>query len=332
MRATSLRVTRRGVLGALVAVGLSACSTPAKRGLGADAPASPSTTNRPMRRVTLPPAKAYMPLPDEVLPQCKKAAADAISRALTWSSSDGMGITRRLAGLPEGARLAAALRPLVSDDTASVTSVVYPQYGGLDATLTDASVMLVGRQTLLGRDEDGPRSREFIVDVRLSGGGNAWAVNGATIGQAPPAGETDNETRRLLANARVSLPEPARADLMAAIISPDVTALLNTLAQTWRLDVQVLRTGHPRNVFGTDRLSNHTRGRAVDIWAINGTPVIGAPRSLWEPVLKEAARLGATEVGGPGIPERSTRLPAVFFTNPTHRDHLHLGFEPDKKA
>ncbi|NNM47848.1 hypothetical protein [Knoellia koreensis] len=219
----------------------------------------------------------------------------------------------------------------MTDDTASVTSVVYPQYGGLNATLTSASVMLVGRQTLLGRDEDRPRSREFIVDVRLSGRDNAWRVTGATIGRTPPAGETDAETRRLLANTRVSLPEPARADLQAADISDEVVALLNALSQSWRLDVQVLRTGHPRNVFGTDRMSNHTRGRAVDIWAINGTPVIGAPRSLWEPVLKEAARLGSTEVGGPRLPERSTGLPAVFFTNPTHQDHLHLGFEPDKK-
>ena len=32
---------------------------------------------------------------------------------------------------------------------------------------------------------------------------------------------------------------------------------LDTLSRSWRLHVQVLRSGHPLNVYGTKRLSNH---------------------------------------------------------------------------
>lgn len=327
-------VTRRDMLAALTVVGLSACSTPRVQGSpgGARTGAKPTLSSPPAQGASLPRARSYVPLRDEIRPRCKEAAARAIEQALTWSDSQGNAISRRLSGTPAAARVADMLRPLVTDDAASVASVIYPQYGGLNSALTKASVMVVGRQTLLGQGEDRPRVREFIVDVRLSASSGVWSVSSATVGIAPSPGELGPEARALLDNPRIRLPEPARADVAAAVISPDVVALLNTLSQSWRLDVHVLRTGHPRNVFGTNRVSNHTRGRAVDIRAINGIPVIGAERSLWEPVAKEAARLGSTEVGAPGLPEKTTKLPPVFFTNPTHKDHLHLGFEPKKPS
>ena len=322
-------MTRRAVLGGLVAVGLPACSAPRPKEAANSSDPSPEASPSP--EGTLTPAQAYAPLPGEVRPACKKTAADAVQRALTWSDSDGRDVFQRLADLPDGDRIAESLRPLATDDAACVTSVAYPQYGGLNSRLSSASVMLVGRQTFLRQGGGQPRAREFILDMRLSLRGSDWRITSIEIGQTPPAGNPDPETGRLLANPHVRLPEPARADLEAAVIIPEVATLLNALSHSWRLDVQVLRTGHPRNVFATDRISNHTRGRAIDIWAINGTPVVKATRSLWEPVLKEAARLGSTEVGGPGLPERATNLPPVFFTNPTHEDHLHLGFEPVRR-
>lgn len=331
MKESSGQLTRRSVLGAAAVAGLAGCEA-VTRG---QSPVQPETSTRQpasktkqTRAQSLGTAEPYVPLPDEVLPACKEAAASLLVKALTWDNAEGLEIARRINTdvLPG---LAESLRPLLSDDTASRTSIVYPQYGGINAAMTKASVMVLARQDLLPPDAQSPRHREVIVDVRLTATKQGWSVTSASIGARPRASELTEEVRRLLRNRRITLPQPARLDLEAAQISPRLASLLNRLSNTWQLHVLVLKAGHPRNVFGTDRLSNHTRGRAVDIWAINGTPVIGAGRALWEPVVREAARLGATEVGAPSLPRATKGLAPVFFTNPTHQDHVHLGFEPD---
>jgi hypothetical protein len=106
-------------------------------------------------------------------------------------------------------------------------------------------------------------------------------------------------------------------------------AILDRLAAAHVLDVTVLRTGHPREVFGTGRTSNHTRGRAVDIWRVDGRPVVGpgTPRALLREVMVLAGRLGATEVGGPFDVNGSG---PGFFSDDVHRDHLHVGVTPGR--
>lgn len=323
---------RRSVLTGIAGLGLAGCSaaerTPkAKTSTGTTDGHTPSSRSP---SVTLKPAEPYKALSSEVAPRCKLAAAEAVTRALTWTDGNAGDALSRLDGLHNGRQLVLALQPLLSDDDACVTSVVYPQYGGLNAALTSASVMLVGRQTLMRPDLARPRTREFIVDVRLSGTRQKWNITSAKVGRVPVPATAPAAAQRLLENSRVFLPEPARADLAAGAISKEVVTIVETLSQQWRLSVQVLRTGHPTNVFGTDRLSNHSRGRAVDIWEIDGVPIIGSARALWEPVIKEAARLGSTEIGGPQLPRDTNGLPSVFFANATHQDHLHLGFEPVK--
>jgi len=77
----------------------------------------------------------------------------------------------------------------------------------------------------------------------------------------------------------------------------------------YRIHVSVVRSGHPVHVFGTDRLSDHPRGRAFDTWAIDGRPVVArsTPRSLVEEYLHAAADAGSYNVGGPYLlgPPRS---------------------------
>ena len=38
--------------------------------------------------------------------------------------------------------------------------------------------------------------------------------------------------------------------------------------------MSVLRSGHPLHVFGTTRTSDHPRGRAVDVWALDHRPLV----------------------------------------------------------
>ena len=95
------------------------------------------------------------------------------------------------------------------------------------------------------------------------------------------------------------------------------------LARDHSFSVTVLATGHPSEVFETPSVSNHTEGRGVDIWAVDGVPVVAqrTDGSVVEVMVRELLGAGVTEIGspwdidGPGGPS---------FTNVVHQDHLHV--------
>lgn len=297
----------------------------------AEAPATtevPAATGAP---VTLPAAPAWSAGPGEVQPEVKLAATRFVELAGTWAGQAGSvpEVEQRLAaaGLPPG--LASAVAPLADDAAvAASVEVVYPQYGGLTDDL--ASVMVVLRQQLL--PAGGPAtSREVILDVRLRRGEDGgWAVTGVDPGLplAPDRPPTPL-AEQVLANPAVRLPGPARADILAGRVEDPVLAVLQELARDHVVDVLVTRSGHPTNVFDTDRVSNHTIGRAVDLWRIDDQLVVdpGTPRELLSEVMLAAGRAGATEVGGPFDLNGEGR---GFFTDPVHADHLHLGVTPGR--
>jgi hypothetical protein len=122
------------------------------------------------------------------------------------------------------------------------------------------------------------------------------------------------------------LPAAAQADLLSGIIDKRLVGALQALSRKWRIHVQVLKSGHPKNVYGTSRVSNHTQGRAADVWAVDDVPVISQTTSLLSAFMREAARAGADEIGGPVDVDRR-RGRGRYFTNDVHQDHIHLGFE-----
>ncbi len=324
----------------------------------------------------------WRPAEGDVLPKIKVAAARAVRILGSWpAGEDGRAAARerlRAAGLP--AALARHAGPLLEPlDAASVeTTVVYPQYGGL--TADTASVMVVAQQHV--RSDDGSAShRTVAVDVRLRMA-SPWRVTGVRPAKfevavpfvsaepdaplPPPAGTPSAVARAVLDNPGLDLPGTARADISSGAVSGKVLRMLDALGGEHQLSVSVLVTGHPINVFGTDRRSNHNIGRAADIWAIDGTPVIELWRTrpkLIKEVMRAAARLGSDEVGGPvdidgplrlvpvgpakerpgkkkpepgpaGEPQPKQRPEpqqvlrgTIYFTNSVHLDHLHLGFE-----
>ena len=92
--------------------------------------------------------------------------------------------------------------------------------------------------------------------------------------------------------------------------------------------VTVLSTGHPHNVFNTDRVSGHTRGYAVDIYAVGGRTVARQRDGSSGPARRLAARLlarGAYQLGSPWILPPGARR---SFTDVVHEDHLHLQQSP----
>jgi hypothetical protein len=310
---------RRTVLSAFGAAVLSSCGTAKDRPATGPSSATASSARPPSPEATLPGVAAYELPPGEVEPACKTAAVKAISAALTWPSAPLDDRLRQAGALPS---LAEGLTGLVADHFASTVEILYPQYGGLGDSRQDASVILVARQHWLPARGAEPLARDFTVDVRLRRISQRWAAETAILPDLPaPAATDDAKVRALLSNQAVLLPSAARADLTGGIVHPPVIDALDALSRRWRVHVQVLRSGHPRNVYGTPRTSNHTRGRAVDVWAVDGVPVISQPRAVWSAVMSEAARAGADELGGPGVIDG-----APSYTNDVHRDHIHIGF------
>jgi len=103
-----------------------------------------------------------------------------------------------------------------------------------------------------------------------------------------------------------------------------VRTLLVAAADRHPIRVSCLRTGHSWYVKGTQRVSNHSVWRAVDLDQVDGHPVSPAnpaaqQLALW--VGHGRAGVQPSEVGSPwhfrGRP---------WFTDASHQGHLHVGF------
>lgn len=278
-----------------------------------DTSAAPTTTTTP-----LPPP--WEPGPGEPEPELKRVAARAVQVFATYGPGGGtMEATR--------ARLVTAgLEPLLADGVGAVlhssaagsVEIVYPQLGGLSGT--EASVMVVASLTV----DDATRTRTFDVRAaRTPAGWRATAI--VSVGGADPDVEAPPAAAALLENDRVVLPDSARWDLEAGLVDTRIVDVLTVLSASYELSVTVFGTGHPANVFGTVRMSNHTAGRGVDIWAVNGATVAtqrDAP--LLRTLVDEARSLGITEIGAPFDVDG---VGGIVFTNTVHLDHLHLAFK-----
>lgn len=272
----------------------------------------------------LPHPPLWQPSPNDVAPDVKARAVQMVEIAASWSAGDSgdANARRRLSAAGYDPDLASSLQLLLAGGAAAVARVVVAQYGGI--LVDTASVLTVVRQWVAG--QDGPVSvRGTTLDIRLIADDPQWMVT--TVRPARPGRPTAQlspAAQELLANDRVTLPAAATADVRSGVIDDSVFGALNALSRHYRLDVSVLRSGHPLRVFGTDRISNHTEGRAVDVWALDGRPIIdvGESRAV-AAFMRAASDAGAYQVGGPVDRDGAG---ASYFTDDTHRDHIHLGF------
>jgi hypothetical protein len=196
--------------------------------------------------------------------------------------------------------------------------VTFAQYGGILATT--ASVLVVTHQWPPVAD----RATGSTYDVRLVKSGSSWSVTEVLPSTpGPMTTELTPVARQVLADQRIQLPPAARADIGAGQVHDSVLEAMSRLAGTYRLGVSVVRSGHPLDVFGTSRPSDHPVGRAFDTWQIDGQPVVAAstPRALVTAYMRAAVALGSYNVGGPVLPAGP-----AFFSDDTHHDHVHIGF------
>ncbi|MGZ6784159.1 MAG: hypothetical protein ACXVF1_15890 [Nocardioidaceae bacterium] len=311
------------------ATSASGTSSPSGTTSGAPQGASPTssapgTSPSAAARATLPPVVPWTARPGEVAPAVKRRAVRLVEAVASWPTGHG-GLTaarRRVAALGLDGALADQMTPLLGPGESAVAQVVDAQYGGILAA--SASVLVVVDQWLIGRD-GALHAGGTTLDVRLVAASPRWRpteVHPARPGRA--ASGLSRAARRVLGNDRIHLPHAAAADVRSGHVHDSVLRSLTALSGDHVLDVSVLRSGHPLFVFGTSRRSDHPFGRAADVWALDGRPVVDpANRSLVLPFMRAASRTGPWQVGGPVDLDGGG---TAFFSDATHRDHVHMGF------
>lgn len=292
-----------------------------------DAPSPGETAERLKRRPgqDAEVAPRWRPGEAEAYPNAKRRAARVVERLTTYERGSEPGrvaaATARQFGA-ERSRLMDATRQLVRRDVESLGTVVYPQLGGVRPDA--ASVMVVFDQSL-----DGPRGRWIerrTVDVRLRLVAGQWSLDRLGSGGGSPVARLDElseEAVNVLEHPSIELTDSARWDIYDGTVDDRLLVLMASIADRHEIAVTTLSTGHPNNVFGTTRTSNHTRGRAVDIFSVDGQLVVdqrdkgSAAHSLTRWVFEQ----GVSELGSPwaldGYNGRS-------FTDIVHADHIHV--------
>jgi hypothetical protein len=162
-------------------------------------------------------------------------------------------------------------------------------------------------------------------DVRISQTPEGWRTESVVAPTlVPPAPEPKPLIRRVLSEERIDLPWAGRADVAAGLVSDAVLRSMLEVASQHRLGISVLISAHPVHVFGTDRRSSHPDGLAYDIGRIDGRLVVDpAAAGLVRQVMRIAAGTGAYQVGGPvDLDDGGSQ----YFSDPTHSDHVHVGF------
>ena len=342
-------VGRRAVLLGAAAVGLAGCTEAAAPGGAATAPAStgipsPSSsttttaTPTPTPTTTAPPplpASRVLPIaPNEPEPVAKERAVRLVEATSSWGpgGADEAQVAARLVAQgisgPRAAAFAAVTAPFrrtsSSPSSEATSGVIAAQYGGL--TATTGSLLVTFEQWT--RDASGAVVRGGAgADVRVTKEQGQWQVTEVFAATpAPPVQPVPALVQQVLSNQRIRLPPAAAADIAAGNLRPKPMQALLALARDYDIDVSIVFKPHPDNVFATNRLSDHTRRRAWDIWAVNGQAVIAesTPDALIDGFLRAAKDAGAYNIGGPRLLSG-----AGYFSDRTHRDHCHIAFNSD---
>ena len=207
--------------------------------------------------------------------------------------------------------------------------IYYPQLGGLSDT--GASVMVVVEQMSGAGQEIRVEVRTLDIRVARSAGGQ-WGVTDIADLGGPPVGPPATLSGAALAvvnDPRIELPDSARWDIYEGRIAERLLVVMAQLAEITPYGVITLMRGHPETVFGTDRLSDHMRGLAFDIYVVGEALVIDEQArgsATYDVVEWLYAHPDVRQIGSPwaldGVGGKS-------FTDAVHKDHLHVAVFPD---
>lgn len=265
---------------------------------------------------------------NETHAELKQAAIEAALTLTGYEASDTLeDIAARL--LSDGAApLTAVEGSLHHPGSWSRGTVIYPQLGGL--TPTRASVMVVVAQQI--GSPDGERLETRTLDVRVRREAGQWRFDYlASAGGEPVPSPVSlpPEALAVLDNPRIALPDSARWDILAGRVSPFLLRVLARTAERTPISIVTFSSGHPWEVFGTDRQSDHSRGLAADIYSTGGVHVID-DHAVDSPTHALTVWLhGQPELARIGSPWEMDDLGVISFTDALHQDHIHIAVDPD---
>ncbi len=271
----------------------------------------------------------FEPAPNEVQAEAKRLGA-LVAYLITNYEADSL-LTDVLATLPvDLARAEAqALRVQMVHHPGkwSRGTVEYAQLGGhLDGRI---SIMVVVRQDVGVENSGEPeRTETRTVDVRLvRGESGTWEFEEiASAGGHPIERPVDLALLAALVveNPQIDLPDSAIWDIYSGHTDRALLQMMLDLAERTSYSVVVLHTGHPHNVFGTPRLSNHTVGLAVDIYKLGSELLIDSHEVAPLYTLSQWL-VSRSDIKEFGSPWRFEDAVAHTFTNQVHHDHIHIG-------
>ena len=320
-------IPRRAVLQAFA--GLSVAVAAGCRGGGT----TPAPESEPAPEPTPPTAE-----PSSVLPEVEPftAGAEEVFAAAKTVAARYCESIATFAASATSSDPAAARVGLWRPDTDAVAEVIYPQLGGLapvSADATTAAVMVVLRQHVASAGATTAASRTRTLDVRLRRVGAQWEV--AELVPYPPEAarvraDLPDIAVEVLSNDAIQLPDSSRLDIEAGYVDVRLLQIMSDLAEVCTYAVTVLRTGHPYRVIDGRKnapVSSHARGRAADIWMIDGESV-AEQRSRrdsrgYQVLSQTLVRGGARQIGVPTTWDVDGRARRVF-ANAVHDDHIHV--------
>lgn len=280
------------------------------------------------------PIRQYETVDGEVFAAAKLAGVRAVESLMQFNADDQrldvVGRTRYLVTPQlDDAALAGVSQTLFVPGADSIGRVVYPQLGGLHTHRdpTSGSIMVVAEQHLQSDGLDLVVSR--CIDVRVALADGAWFVEGFENDSGLPVGPPDSlsdEALRVLEHPDIDMPDSVRWDIYEDVVDQRILVEMADLADEVPIGVVSCRRGHPTNVFGTQGLSAHSVGRAVDIWYVGDRPVV-QQREDESSIAYEVSQalFDVGRIDRLGAPWAFDPAGGWSWTDPVHKDHLHLG-------
>ncbi len=134
--------------------------------------------------------------------------------------------------------------------------------------------------------------------------------------------------KRVLSDSRIEIYDCGRQDIRSGQIDRRVLAGLAYLSESGlRPAVSSLKCGHSY-LTSAGGVSHHSSGNAVDIWKINGIPILGHQEKggITEQTVRHLLKLQGTMAPDQLI--SLLNLGGPSFAMGDHADHIHLGFRP----
>lgn len=266
---------------------------------------------------------------DEAVPNGKRFAADIVQALLTYEPADtARDVVAEVApaGLVEG--ITTQFESVHRPGSWSRGRIVYPQLGGFADDRT--SVMVVAEKTW-GTPEGDVRVETRTFDVRLVTVGGRWELEAIPSFGGAPVPRPDDLSEAAVAvldDDRIELPDSARWDIHAGLTAESLLELMVAMAERTPYGVIVLETGHPFEVFGTDRVSRHMAGLAVDLYRLDGPKVIDDRADGSDTHEFVRWLFDRDDVRVIGSPWALDGFGGRSFTDLVHQDHLHIESVP----